>query len=460
MKNDDILTALDKQFSLNKENSKIVIVGLGITGLSVAYYLRRLGLNFAIVDSRNKPPFNDELLAEMSEVAVFTGGFDPAVFDVATHIIVSPGISMQEPVIEEALAKGVRTISDIDLFACSVSEPVVAITGSNGKSTVTTMLGDMARKAGRHVAVGGNLGTPALDLLSDDAELYILELSSFQLERTSQLDAVAATVLNISADHQDRYENIAAYVTQKLKVYAGSGVMVINIGCPYSAEMKQSNREVLTFGVHENQENADYHLLETTSGMSLAVRGRAILPISELLVTGGHNQENALAALALGSVIGLPETAMCKALRQYKGLKHRVEFVAKIAGVNWINDSKATNVGACVAALQSFKNSSVLLIAGGDAKAADMSDLIPLLKAKVKALLLIGKDSQLIKQAVNGCIPVLEVGTLKKAVKKAHGIAEAGDTVLLSPACASMDQFTNYKDRGAQFVTQVKALQQ
>ena len=457
MKNDDILTALDKQFSLNKENSKIVIVGLGITGLSVAYYLRRLGLNFAIVDSRKKPPFNDELLAEMSDVAVFTGGFDPAVFDVATHIIVSPGISMQEPVIEEALAKGVRSISDIDLFACSVSEPVVAITGSNGKSTVTTMLGDMARKAGKHVAVGGNLGTPALDLLSDDAELYILELSSFQLERTSQLDAVAATVLNISADHLDRYENIAAYVEQKFKVYAGSGVMIINIGCPYAAEVKQSNREVLTFGA---QENADYHLLETSVGMSLAVRGRAILPVSELLVTGVHNQENALAALALGSVIGLPETAMCKALRNYKGLKHRVEFVAKIAGVSWINDSKATNVGACVAALQGFKNSSVLLIAGGDAKAADMSDLIPLLKAKVKTLLLIGKDSQLIKQAVNGCIPVLDVGTLTKAVKKAHEITEAGDTVLLSPACASMDQFTNYKDRGAQFVTQVKAMQQ
>jgi len=457
MKNDDILTALNTRFSLNRDNSKVVVVGLGLTGLSVAYFLRRLELQFAIVDSRKKPPFNDELLAEMPDIAVFTGSFDQAVFDVATHIIVSPGISMQEPMVQEAIAKGVCPLSDIDLFACAVSEPVVAITGSNGKSTVTTMLGDMATEAGRRVAVGGNLGTPALDLLSDEVELYILELSSFQLERTSQLNAVAATVLNISADHLDRYASIDAYVEQKNKVYAGDGVMLVNIGCSYGTVMQQKNREVLTFGL---QENADYNVLETSDGSSLAVHGRAIMPVNELLVSGMHNQENALAALALGTVIGLPEAAMCDALRCYKGLKHRVQFVAKINNVNWINDSKATNVGACVAALQGFKDFSVVLIAGGDAKAADMSDLIPLLKAKVKTLLLIGKDSQLIKQAVNDCIPVLEMGTLKKAVQKASVIAEAGDTVLLSPACASMDQFANYKERGGMFVAEVQALPQ
>jgi len=457
MKNDDILSTLDKKFSLNRESSKVVVVGLGVTGLSVARFLCNLGLQFAMVDSRKKPPLNDELLAEMPDVAVFTGGFDQAVFDVASHIIVSPGVSMQESAIQEAIAKGVRSLSDIDLFACSVSEPVVAITGSNGKSTVTTMLGDMAKAAGRKVAVGGNLGTPALELLVEEAEIYILELSSFQLERTSQLNAVAATVLNISADHLDRYANIEDYVAQKCKVYTGSGVMLVNIGCPYAAKMQQKNREILTFG---SQGNADYHVIETPEGKSLAVHGRTILPVNELLVSGIHNHENDLAALALGSVIGLPEAAMCQALRSYKGLKHRVQFVAKINGVNWINDSKATNVGACVAALQGFKKSSVLLIAGGDAKAADMSDLVPLLKEKVKTLLLIGKDSQLIKQAVNNCIPVLDAGTLKKAVQKAHAIAQAGDTVLLSPACASMDQFANYKERGGLFVTEVQALKQ
>lgn len=456
MKNDDILKALDRQFSLNKETSKIVVVGLGVTGLSVACFLRSLGLHFAIVDSRVKPPFNDELLAEMPDVAVFTGGLDQSVFDVASHLIVSPGVSMQEPIIQEAIANGVCSLSDIDLFACSVNQPIVAISGSNGKSTVTTMLGDMAKAAGRKVAVGGNLGTPVLDLLTDDAELYVLELSSFQLERTSQLNAVAATVLNITADHLDRYASMEDYAVQKHRIYAGNGVMVVNVDCPYVDTRQYPDREVISFGL---QDEADYSVIETTAGKSLAVHGREIMPISDLLVSGVHNQANALAALALGSVIGLSESAMCDALRRYKGLKHRVQYVADIAGVVWINDSKATNVGACVAALQGLKDSSVILIAGGDAKEADMSDLIPLLKEKVKTLLLIGKDGELIKRTVGDCIPVFETGTLKKAVQKAQEIAQAGETVLLSPACASMDQFANYKDRGEQFVAEVKALQ-
>ncbi len=457
MKNDDILQALDTQFSLNKESSKVVVVGLGLTGLSVAKFLRNLGLQFAMVDSRKNPPFNDELLAEMPDVAVFTDGFDPAVFEVATHLIVSPGVSMQEPIIQETIARGAHSLSDIDLFACAVNKPVVAITGSNGKSTVTTLLGDMTKAAGKKVAVGGNLGVPALDLLNDEIEIYILELSSFQLERTSQLNAVAATVLNISADHMDRYANLDVYIEQKQKVYAGNGVMLVNLDCSYASSIKPTTRDILTFGFNEN---ADYSVIETAKGRSLAFHGRAILPVDKLLISGKHNQANALAALALGTVIGLPETAMCAALCSFKGLKHRMQFVANINEVCWVNDSKATNVGACVAALQGFKDSSVILIAGGDAKAADMSDLVPVLQAKVKALLLIGKDSQLIQHAVNDCIPVLDVGTLKKAVKKAYTIAQAGDTVLLSPACASLDQFANYKERGAQFVAEVKALEQ
>jgi len=457
MNNDEILQVLDKQFSLNKKTAKVLVVGLGKTGLSVAYYLRRLGIQFAIVDSRKKPPYNDDLLENMPDAAVFTGGFDQTVFDVATHIIVSPGVSMDEPLIKQAIAQGVRPLSDIDLFACSVTEPVVAITGSNGKSTVTTMLGSMAKVAGKRVAVGGNLGTPALDLLAEQAEIYILELSSFQLERTSQLNAVAATVLNISADHMDRYASMEAYAEQKQKVFAGNGVMLLNTDCPYVAAMQDKERELLTFGF---QEGTDYTVAETAEGEYLTFRGREILAVSELLVVGIHNQENALAALALGRVIGLPESAMCDALRHYKGLKHRVELVANIKGVSWVNDSKATNVGACVAALQGFKNASVILIAGGDAKGADMSDLVPVLKEKVKMLLLIGKDGVLIKQAINDCISVLEVSTLKKAVKKAATIAQSGDTVLLSPACASLDQFADYKERGGVYSAEVMRLEQ
>ncbi|MDF1582880.1 MAG: UDP-N-acetylmuramoyl-L-alanine--D-glutamate ligase [Methyloprofundus sp.] len=456
MNNGVILKALDKQFSLNKEAAKVLVVGLGKTGLSVAYYLRQLGIQFAIVDSRDKPPFNDDLLAEMPDIPVFTGGFDAAVFALATHIVVSPGVSMEEPLIKQALARGVHSLSDIDLFACSVDKPIVAITGSNGKSTVTTMLGAMAKAAGKHTVVGGNLGTPALDLLADDVEIYVLELSSFQLERTTQLNAVAATILNVSADHLDRYVSIAAYAEQKRKVYDGNGVMLFNADDPAVIAMRDVGRNALTFGL---QQDADYAVINIPEGEFLALHGRPILAVNELLVAGIHNQANALAALALGGVLGLPEEAMCEALRHYKGLKHRMQFVANIDGVSWVNDSKATNVGACVAALQGFKNADVILIAGGEAKGADMSELVPILKEKVKALLLIGKDGVLIKQAVNDAVPVYEVGTLKKAIKKAVKIAQSGDTVLLSPACASLDQFSNYQERGAVFIAEVKALE-
>lgn len=455
MNNDAILNTLDKEFSLNKSTSKVIVVGLGKTGLSVAYFLRRLGVQFAIVDSRKKPPFNDVLLEQMPDIAVFTGGFDQAVFDVATHIIVSPGVSMEEPMIKQAIAQGVCSLSDIDLFACSVSEPIVAITGSNGKSTVTTMLGDMLKVAGKQAAVGGNLGTPALDLINEKSEIYILELSSFQLERTSQLNAAAATVLNISVDHMDRYVSMDVYAEQKQKVFRGNGVMVVNIDCPYVDAMQDTGRELLTFGF---KENADFSVQNTADEECLVFQGQKILAVKDLLVVGVHNQANALAALALGRVIGLSDAVMCDALQHYKGLKHRVELVSSRQGVSWVNDSKATNVGACVAALQGFKDASIVLIAGGDAKGADMSDLVPVLKEKVKTLLLIGKDGELIKQAINDCIPVFDVGTLKKAVKKAASIVEPGDTVLLSPACASLDQFEDYKQRGEAFAAEVKRL--
>ncbi len=455
MNHDLILHALEQCFALNRGNSKVLVVGLGKTGLSVAYYLRQLGLQFAIVDSRDKPSFNDDLLAEMPDIPVFTGGFDHAAFEVATHIIVSPGVSMDEPMIKQALAQGVRALSDIDLFACSVDVPVVAITGSNGKSTVTTMLGAMAKAEGKCVAVGGNLGTPALDLLDEAVEVYILELSSFQLERTTQLKAVAATVLNVSADHLDRYVDIEAYARQKQKVFTGEGVALINVDDPYVLAMSESGRKTLTFGLNHQ---ADYSVLELPEGDYLAFRGRAILAVSALKVVGAHNQANALAALALGSVIGLSEEAMCTALRHYKGLKHRMQLVADINGVQWVNDSKATNVGACIAALQGFKKSNVVLIAGGDCKGADMQELVPIVTEKVKALLLIGKDGGLIKQVMQDAIAIYDAGSLKKAVKKAVKIAEPGDTVLLSPACASLDQFTNYQERGKVFASQVQAL--
>jgi len=408
-----------------------------------------------MVDSRVRPPLNDELLEKMPDVPVFTGCFDEGVFSLATHLVVSPGISMQEPVIQQALARGVIALSDIDLIACSVNKPIVAITGSNGKSTVTTLLGEMAKADGVRVAVGGNLGVPALNLIADDVELYVLELSSFQLERTTQLNATVATVLNISEDHLDRYTGMQDYIEQKHKVYSGDGVMVINVDDPDVSKMQNSARELITFGLDKP---ADYHIKQSEQGAYLAFKEHKILPINELAILGKHNQSNALAALALGKVIGLSERAMCHALKRYKGLKHRMQFIADINGVRWVNDSKATNTGACIAALQGFDEKNIILIAGGDAKGAHMAELLPSINGKVKALVLIGKDAELIKQAVNESVPVIDVGTLKKAVKQAKKIAQAGDIVLLSPACASLDQFESYKARGKCFIAEVEAL--
>jgi UDP-N-acetylmuramoylalanine--D-glutamate ligase len=455
MNKDAILSKLKTKFSLDKSTAKILVVGLGKTGMSIAYYLRQLGFEFAVVDSLDKPALNDELLEKMPDIPVFTGGFDTNIFDLATHIVVSPGISMQEPVIQKTLSRGVVALSDIDILACSVSKPIVAITGSNGKSTVTTLLGEMAKADEVNVAVGGNLGIPALDLISDEIELYILELSSFQLERTSQLNATVATVLNISEDHLDRHAGMENYIKQKYNVFAGNGFMVINADDPEVMAMQDSSRNVVTFGL---EHSADYHIKKTEKGNFLAFQKREILSVNELKILGRHNQANALAALALGKVVNLSEQAMCYALKHYQGLKHRMQFIADIKGVRWVNDSKATNIGACIAALQSFQDKKIILIAGGDAKGANISELLPSLIEKVQTLLVIGKDAELIKQAVNGLIPIIEAGTLKKAVKEAKKIADVGNIVLLSPACASIDQFENYKERGRCFSLEVSGL--
>ncbi|MDC9728641.1 MAG: UDP-N-acetylmuramoyl-L-alanine--D-glutamate ligase [Methyloprofundus sp.] len=455
MNKDAILSRLRSQFSLDRATAKVLVVGLGKTGVSVAYYLRQLEIEFAVVDSRDKPALNDELLDKMLDVPVFTGGFDSSLFKLATHVVVSPGVSMQEPVIQQALSQGVIALSDIDLLACSVNKPIVAITGSNGKSTVTTLLGEMAKADGVKVAVGGNLGVPALNLIGEEVELYILELSSFQLERTTQLNATVATVLNISEDHLDRYTGMDDYIKQKKNVFAGDGVMVINADDADVLKMQDATRELLTFSLDHS---ADYHIKQTEKGRFLACKDQEILAVNELAILGRHNQANALAALALGKVVNLSEPGMCHALKHYKGLKHRMQFVADIKGVRWVNDSKATNIGACTAALQGFDGKKIILIAGGDAKGANMSELLPSLVEKVQTLLVIGKDAELIKQAVKGLVPVIEVGTLKKAVKTAKKIAEVGNIVLLSPACASIDQFENYKERGKLFSSEVEAL--
>lgn len=453
MDRDAIKALLKRHFDLDSQNSKVVVVGLGDTGVSVAYYLQHMGFKFAISDSRKKPPVGDEFYQQMLDIPIFTGGFDEDVFKVATHLIVSPGIALNEKAIISAVAHGAKIVSDIDLLVCSVEAPIIAITGSNGKSTVTTMLGDMAKEAGKHVAVGGNIGIPALDLLRFDAgveqtvDLYVLELSSFQLERTSVLNAVAATVLNVTPDHLDRHADITEYAQEKARIFDGDGCMVINADDAIVNAMKKAGRRVMTFSIHQK---ADFYIARMNETEYLMHDQHILMPLAELPLEGRHNAANALAALALGVAAGLDEQAMCNALRKFKGLEHRMQRVAEIAGVTWVNDSKATNIGACIAALQGYQR-KVVLIAGGDAKGADMNELTSVIKEKAKSVVLIGKDAKLIEQALNGCVPVYSAGTMAQAVKIAAGLAITGDSVLLSPACASLDQYKNYKDRGEKF---------
>ncbi len=455
MDKESIISKLNKHFGLDPASSKILVVGLGSTGMSVAQYLQQLDFKFAIIDSRAKPPLMDEFMEVMPDTPIFTGGFDDHAFKVATHLVVSPGLSLHEKVIIKAVANGSKIVSDIDLFACSVTEPIVAITGSNGKSTVTTMVGDMAKVAGRRVSVGGNLGVPALDLLDQKADLYVLELSSFQLERTSMLNAAAATVLNVTADHLDRHTDMAQYAREKQQVFRGNGVMVINLDDPTVVAMQESDRETLTFSI---KTAADYHLQNIDGNEYLMRDELALMPLQALPLEGRHNAANALAALALGTAIGLDDDSMCRALKKFKGLEHRMQRVAEIRGVNWINDSKATNIGACVAALDGYER-KVILIAGGDAKGADMNELTPTIIEKAKSVVLMGKDGALIMQALENCnVPLYLASNINEAVQIAARLAVSGDSVLLSPACASTDQFKNYQDRGNKFTKAVLAL--
>jgi UDP-N-acetylmuramoylalanine--D-glutamate ligase len=424
---------LKEKFDLTSD-SNIIVVGEGITGTSVANFLQAHDLSFSTVDSR-KTAFTFE---------TFKG---------ATHLIVSPGVALSEPTIAEALNSGAKLVSDIDLFAAVVNVPIVGITGSNGKSTVTTMLGDMARACGKNVGVGGNLGKPALDLLDTKADLYVLELSSFQLERSHVLNAAAATVLNISADHLDRHDDLENYAQAKQVVFSGNGVMVLNVDDEMVLKMRSKSRKTLTFSV---KQKADFYL----ANHHLMHGENVLMSLADFPLEGKHNAANALAAFALSSAIGLDSDACAKALRTFKALHHRMEKVSSKNGINWVNDSKATNIGACIAALEGY-DEKVILVAGGEGKGQDMNELAPVIQAKAKAVILIGKDAPQIEAAINQLpeiVPTYHAQDMQEVAAIASHVAKAGDTVLLSPACASLDQYKNYQDRGNQFAAAIEAL--
>ena len=439
-------------------HARVLVVGLGKTGLSVARFLSQHGIQLAIADSRESPPGLGELREFLPDVAVFLGGFDGAAFAAATHLVVSPGIALDTPAVTTAVQSGIPAFGDVDLFACMASAPVVAITGANGKSTVTTLVGLMAEAAGRRVKVGGNLGEPMLDLLDANAELYVVELSSFQTERASLLEPAVATVLNISPDHMDRYPDLRAYAEAKRRVFKGKGMMVLNADDPVVAAMAEEGRKVSWFGLDEGCDPAPEFSLRRIDGVEwLVCRGKPLMPSAEVLIKGRHNLANALAALALGDAVNISLEVMGGVLRQFSGLDHRMQWVAEIDGADWINDSKATNVGACIAALEGLEG-QVVLIAGGDGKGADFSPLLPVAERKLRAAVLMGRDAPLLEQTLSPAIRTLRVENMKQAVAEARRLAKPGDTVLLAPACASLDQYRDYQERGRIFAEAVKEL--
>ena len=436
-----------------------VVVGLGQTGLSCARYLSRCGETFMVADSRQNPPGLQQLQAECPGAKLELGEFREETFTHAAQLIVSPGVDQHHPVIRKAVACGVPVTGDVDIFAHAIDAPLVAITGSNAKSTVTTLVGEMARADGVNVAVAGNIGLPVLDLLgSAPASLYVLELSSFQLETTTDLGAEVATVLNLSLDHMDRYDSMADYLAAKQRIFQQCRQAVINDDDPTSQADLPGTVRQWHFSLGTDSA-AEFGMVDYQGERHLAFNGEPLLPVSALKIAGEHNVANALAALALGHAAGLGMPAMLTALREFSGLKHRCQWVAEKKGVNWYNDSKGTNTGACIAAVNGLGSKGrIILLAGGQGKGTDFRVLREPVSAHARLAILFGEDADLIEAALQDVVRIARVSTMSEAVSLADAEAESGDVVLLSPACASFDMFRNFEHRGEVFMTCVEEL--
>lgn len=444
-------TGLPREARTLQPSGHVLVVGLGETGLSCVRHLAGSCRKIVAVDSREHPPCRAAVESELPEVDVRCGGFDAPIFDTAAEIVVSPGVSVREPALRAAAARGVPIIGDIELFARASDAPVVAITGSNGKSTVTSLVSDMAQSDGVRVGGGGNLGPPALSLLGRGFELYVLELSSFQLETTRELHPVAATVLNISADHMDRYESLDAYVAAKSHVLGGDTVVVTNLDDPLAAGLGGNQCERIGFSTRARP-GAHWYVEGRGSAAKIMRRGEPVMPVDSIPLPGMHNIANVLAAFALGDAIELGIDAMSSSVEAYAGLPHRCETVAVRGGVRWINDSKGTNVGAAVAAIEGIgARGPVMLIAGGLAKGADFSPLQAPAARHVRCAVLIGRDAGSLDEALSECTEIRHARDLKAAVDIASAVARAGDSVLFSPACASFDMFADFEARGEAF---------
>lgn len=441
----------------NQQPMHNLIVGLGVTGLSVAHYLAREGLVFSVVDSRENPPGKNELLEAYPFVETCFGTFEESMFLRSDRLIVSPGIPVSTPIIQKAKENGAEIIGDIELFVREANAPIVAITGSNGKSSVTTLVAEMAEKSGLRAYAGGNLGTTALALLDLPVpDLYVMELSSFQLETTHSLQAASAVILNVCEDHMDRYDRYDDYVAAKRVIYQHTKLAVTNRDDEVAAELPASmTASSISFGMSEPQDG-HYGLRHLDQRTYLSKGSELLLALDEMKLSGLHNALNALAALALLDNFNLPKAALLAAICQFEGLPHRTQWIAEQNGVRWFNDSKGTNVGATIAALSGFSNKTVL-IAGGQGKGADFSPLHDSLLEHARAVVLIGEDKALIQGVVPEQISYSYAEDMSEAVRIAADFAQQGDNVLLSPACASFDMFNSFVHRGQVFTDTVKA---
>jgi UDP-N-acetylmuramoylalanine--D-glutamate ligase len=444
------------------DNANILVVGVGKTGASIINYLQTKNLSFRVLDSRENPPNVEQF--NNKEFDLILGGLFEEHFIWADTIILSPGISQNEPVIQNALANGKVIIGDIELFINEVDIPVVAITGSNGKSTVTSMMDSIGQQLESNIVIGGNIGIPALELLGTATDLYVLELSSFQLECIDSMNFVTSVILNLSEDHMDRYETFNDYCTAKLKLLQSNGNIILNFDdkvIQQYSSLYKNKKNIYWFTLNKPLEN-QFGVVEFDGARWIcfndAGKLNKLLNCSKLAVVGDHNISNAMVAIIISHLSGLESKRVIKGLVEFKGLAHRSELIHNSHDIKWINDSKATNVGATSAAINGLKNESLIIIMGGQSKGQDFSVLNSVLKSNIKIIILFGEDAELINTALGKNIFCVVVSNLEKAVVCAIDSSESGDTVLFSPACASFDMFNNFEHRGECFVTIVKEL--
>ena len=442
--------SLDVRYQLAGNPTHAAIVGLGRSGLSTARFLSDIGLSVDVYDAKLSPTLADELSEQVPAAKLHSGTIKIEDWREDSLLVVSPGVPLSHPDLLPLLERGVRPVGDVELFAQCVTAPVIAITGSNGKSTVTQLTGNILRAGGLDARVGGNIGVPVLDLLDLQADCYVLELSSFQLETTWSLVPQCATVLNISADHMDRYDGLDSYFSAKARIFRGNGTMLINADDPHCRQLEQAGRNTLRFTAGSADTDNTYGLAQQAGHIWLMRGSQKLADAADVRLPGRHNLMNVLASWALANCAGIGDEDILEAVAAYRGLPHRMEWLGTHAGLDWINDSKGTNVGAAVAAIDGLPG-PLVLIAGGQGKDADFAPLAEALGTKVRGVVLIGDDAAQIADAIGGKAAVAFADSMDDAVATARQIAQPGDTVLLSPACASFDMYSGFEARGDDF---------